>query len=780
MKQRLTAGIALTSFAAMLFELSLTRVFSVVLFYHYAFLVISVALLGLGAGGVFAHLRRSWLVRWSTGTVSSRLAIAGAVAMVAALEVILRTAIHLDMNALDVARLGVLYVATGIPFFLIGVLFSTVLARHAEGIARLYGADLAGAAVACLATVPLLDGIGAPNAILGAAAALSLSAAVWSPGSRTRVAGGGLAALLGLLIVANASYRLVDVTYAKGERIDTGMTEYAHWNAISRVTVTRDHTGARAIVIDADASTGIARAGADTAGRGALLASATAVCNVLRPHGAYAIIGPGGGPDVLRAVVSGSPSIAAIEINPTIAGDIMGRRYAAYSGSLYALPQVHVHVSDGRSFVRAAAGRYDVIQMTLVDTWASTAAGAFALSESNLYTVEAFTEYFEHLTPGGLLAITRWEFREPREALRVVSVAMEALHRLGVANPAAHFLVVADVALERNGVPVLVMARRTPFTRDERQTVARHVREHPPLSVLYTPSAPSANAFGRLIASNDPAGFARRYPFDVSPVSDNAPFFFFTLKAAQLMGTGSVRGIDWKNNVGVRVLVLVLLLSVAAVFAALIAPLALQRDRRPSAAAAARRLAYFVAVGLGFILIEVAFIQRFVLFLGHPTYALTVVVFLLMLAGGTGSLLSRRWLTRPAHRRWPLAAIVAMVAVWVALLPTLLPRLVGLPLPVKVLLCGVVLVPLGLAMGMPFPSGLRALGDASAPDGPRGSTSSVTTVEWAWAMNAAASVLGSVLAMVIALVAGLNATLVTGGLAYLTAFTVSGWVEREG
>src|SRR5208283_3493423 len=185
----------------------------------------------------------------------------------------------------------------------------------------------------------------------------------------------------------------------------------------------------------------------------------------------YAIIGPGGGVDVLRAVANGSPSVTGIEINPIIANDIMRDRFADYAHHLYEIPEVHIHVSDGRSFIRDSHDKYDVLQMTLVDTWASTAAGAFALSENNLYTVEAFREYFEHLKPDGMIAITRWEFRHPREALRVVAVAMEALHGLGVANPARNFIVACQGELNADGIPVVVLAKKTPFTAAEEKAV---------------------------------------------------------------------------------------------------------------------------------------------------------------------------------------------------------------------------------------------------------------------------------------------------------------------
>ena len=490
-----------------------------------------------------------------------------------------------------------------------------------------------------------------------------------------------------------------------------------------------------------------------------------ALANVLRPHGEFAIIGPGGGVDVLRAVANGSPSVTGIEINPIIATTIMRDRYADYAQHLYQRSDVHIHVTDGRSYLRATPQLFDVVQMTLVDTWASTAAGAFALSENNLYTVEAFEEYFNHLKSDGMIAITRWEFRQPREALRVVSVAMEALHRLGVANPARNFIVAAQGPLNEDGIPVLVLAKKSNFTPQEESAVAAHLANYPTLHLLYSPSTPETNPFSDLLASNDPYRFARTYGYNVSPVTDNAPFFFFTLKPDRILNDlGLHRGIDWKVNLGVLVLLLVLVISAMAVLLFLILPLLLQRRRARSSPLA---LFYFVAVGLGYILVEIAFIQRFVLFLGHPTYALTVVIFLLMLSSGAGSLYSRLWLPRADMAWLPLLLVITALLADVIFLPSRLAALVGLGFGYRLLISAVLLVPLGFVMGMPFPTGLRAL--AAAASKRSSDESSDNAVEWAWAMNAAASVLGSVLAMVIAIQFGLTITLACGAAAYLLA-----------
>jgi spermidine synthase len=760
-ERTLLAGVALCSFSALLLELALTRLFSVVLFYHFAFLAISIALLGLGAGGVFAHLWKEQLNALETRRIATLSSAMTAILIPVVLEIVLHVPVSLRLSAGNFMRLSLVYLCSAVPFFLTGLQFSAIFARESSRISRIYGADLIGGSLACLAVVPLLNWIGAPNAILFAAFMSAIAAVLWSSDRRSRRSLGALAAVLLFLIACNFSDRFADVVWAKGVRRRN--VEFARWNAISRVEVDRDDNGGRVIVIDADANTYIMSADVarwqGSEWQNNLMAAPPAVVNALRPHGDYAIIGPGGGVDVLRAVANGSHSVTGVEINPIIANTIMRDRYADYAYHLYERPDVHLHVADGRSFIRNASETFDVVQMTLVDTWASTAAGAFALSENSLYTTQAFREYFEHLKPDGIIAVTRWEFREPREALRVVSVATEALHQRGVADVARHFIVISDGELDEDGIPVAVLAKRSPFTAQEEEAVRQHLQDYEDLRLLYSPSEAKSNAFSRLIQSNDPEAFTRSYDYNVTPVTDNAPFFFFTLKPARLLHLNSnSSAMDWKVNLGVAVLGMLLIISVLAVLAFLVLPLAV-RDRAAHQQVGA--LMYFVAVGLGYILVEVSLIQRFVLFLGHPTYALTVVVFLMLLSSGMGSLASRRWCAEFPRVWLPLCVIVLAILSYTGTLPPLLGRLVGAPFFAKLVISAIVLVPLGFAMGMPFPTGLRGLANNARPD--------ENSIEWAWAMNAASSVLGSVLAIVIAIEFGLNVTLACGAAAYLLA-----------
>ncbi|HKT52650.1 MAG TPA: hypothetical protein VJV96_20285 [Candidatus Angelobacter sp.] len=782
-------AVALVSFSSLLLELAMTRLFSVVLFYHFAFFAISVALLGLGSGGVFAHIRRDWLMRFDLGAMGTLVCILSSLTIPAVVWIVLHTPVSLQVTFSNFGKLTIIYLTTSIPFFFTGLLFSVLFARSTGSISILYGADLAGGATACLAVVPLLNTIGAPDSLLFCSVVMAMAGAFWAGERKIGRAARALVVILSIFFLWVHHGRRMDVVYAKGMLRDPKWVEFSKWNAISRIEV-NNQNGSRYVVIDADATTAImnvdpakwdqdqpsspAPTHTGIPGQGSfnwkrsLMAAAPSLANVLRPRGDFAIIGPGGGVDVMRAVANGSRSVTGIEINPIIVNDVMRGAYADYSYHLYDLPQVHIHVQDGRSYIRSSRDRYDVVQMTLVDTWASTAAGAFALSENNLYTLEAFREYFDHLKPDGMIAITRWEFKRPREALRVVSQGIEALHQLGVADPRNNFVIIADGGLDEDGRPVLVLAKKSAFTPQEYAAIAAHVAANPNLVWLnpdpqhtgMQPLPQAAQEFQQLIASNDPVAFARDYAYNVGPVDDNAPFFFFTLKTGYVLkniAAGTGKGMDWRINLGVVVLGMLLIISLVAVLAFLILPLLLHGREPGASRPTLLSLIYFIALGFGYILVEISLIQRFVLFLGHPTYALTVVVFLLLLSSGAGSIAARRFISGNKRLLPLLVLITAIIGLYLVLVPWLLAATVGYPFFLKLLLSGLILIPLGFLMGMPFPTGLRL----------------VDTVEWAWALNAAASVLGSVMAMVIAIHFGLTVTLACAAAAYLLAAACS-------
>ncbi|MCU1275738.1 MAG: hypothetical protein JWO48_3169, partial [Bryobacterales bacterium] len=757
--------VALTTLATLLLELSLTRIFSVVFYYHFAFLAISIALFGLGAGGVFSYAVIGW-----KGKLFSKMGLLSAVnSVLVILAVLVVLAQGKDPSG---AYLALIYFACALPFFVSGTIVSLAVSETIQRVDRVYFFDLVGAAGGCLLLVPLLELFGGPNTTIVAAVLFAAAAAVWygiSGSAVGRIGSVALALVLFGLLFFNDQYQLITVVYAKNQKLEHEV--FQRWNSFSRIAIAPNKdSGAPTIFIDADASTGIANfdfAHLTDHELNDLLHQGPGLPYAIRPGAKTLIIGPGGGWDVARALAAGSHDITGVEINPIIATEIMRRKFPELSRGLYLRPDVHIFVEDGRAFVRRSQEKYQVLQATLVDTWASTAAGAFALSESNLYTTEAFRDYLTHLTDDGILAFTRWGFDPPRESLRLISIAMVALRELGETDPAQHVIVGragSRAALAGWGASDTVLISRHPF-RAEDISRARKALSEAHMEAVYLPDAQIPNQFTELLRSPDPAAYERHYPFDISPVTDNRPFFFYTVQPGDIWNfimRGSSRSADYKINKAVPLLFELLAVSMLATLIILALPPLVLRARLPHEKPVLAFLLYFLAIGAGYILIEVALIQKFVLFLGHPTYALTVVIFSLLVSSGLGSYASRRVIGSSAARwRAALAGVAILVVLLAVDVATLLPKGITLPLVWKIVVTVVLIFPAGFLMGMPFPVGLSRLERWHS-----------ASVRWAWSLNAAASVLGSVAALVFAIYLGLIQTLLIGGALYLLALAI--------
>jgi len=753
-------GVALTTLATLLLELALTRIFSVVLNYHFAFLAISIALFGLGAGGVFSYVAAGW-----RGSLFGKL---GALALVNSGVVALSLSFVLSRTGeLSNLTLAAVYLASSLPFFFAGAVVSLAISETIERVDRVYFYDLLGAAAGCLALVPLLNALNGPNTVLAAGVLFSASAAIWftlAGAARGRI----LAVIAGLMLVGlvafNLRSRVIDIRYAKGQKLREEI--FVKWNSFSRIGVAPDDYRVMSIFIDADASTAIANHDIDNMPqetRDSLLREGPGLPYALRPKAKTLIIGPGGGWDVTRALASGSADITGVEINDIIIGAVMKGRYRHLSRDLYFRPEIRIFVEDGRSFVRRSKEKYQVLQATLVDTWASTAAGAFALSENNLYTTDAFRDYLEHLTPDGIMAFTRWGFDPPRESLRLLTLAAEALAELGENRPWLHVIVVRENAQHIHGwgaTDTVVIARK-PFSLEDLEKV-RELTAVTGMKAVYLPGDKGGNPFADLLRARDADAFYRDYPYDVSPVDDNRPFFFYTVQPRDLWAfftRGNPSSADHKINSAVPVLFGLVGVSLLATAVMLALPPLLLGSRLPRERGLRGFLLYFVAVGVGYILIQVALIQKFVLFLGHPTHALTVVVFSMLVSSSLGSYFSRRFVAGSDGRLSRVLVCVALAVGALALVVTPLTAAgVGWPLTLRKLVAVLVVSPVAFAMGMPFPSGLIRLEARHRP-----------SVRWAWSLNAAASVLGSALAIFLALYIGLRETLMAGGAMYLAA-----------
>ena len=769
------AGVAAVSAALLMTELALTRIFSVTMYYHFAFLAISIALFGLSASGVAVYLLRRRLASIETGVLLASVAMAHALGTLVALACLVRIRVGLNYSPENLELMLAIYALAALPFFTGGGVMSVAFSRMADRINVLYAADLIGAAGGCLALIPLLNWVGAPGVVIIAAALSAAAAIAFAPASRRPRFAAAASGLLAIAALAQTSVSPFDLADTKGHVGDRVL--FSKWNSFSRVAVyDRPHgdwsvspkfAGARAaslfMDIDSAASTPILKVAGGIPDASYLRYELTAIGYHLaeRKGGFNAlVIGPGGGRDLLSALVFGAARVDGVEINPIIARDVMLDRFRDYSGGIYANPRVTIHVDDGRSFVRRSQSKYDVIQASLVDTWAATAAGAYTLTENSLYTKEAFGEYLDHLTDDGILSITRWVF----DGLRLVSLAQEACAERGLDAS-------RQLAIVRYDRVATFLLKRQPFTPADVAQL-RDVSEDLGFSVLYAPGLPpsasaadpiemqrtgtSAADYRRLILASNRQQFLSSYPLDESATTDDRPFFFHTTRLRDQLQVAFGRSMLFGN--GLSALMTLIAISAALVVLFVIGPLVIggERPRRGWG----RWLMYFGALGAGFMLLEVALLQRFVLLLGHPVYSLTVTLFSLLLGTGLGSLVGRRVEPGRVHTVTIRALIgIAIVACGAALgLARLVDAGVAWTLPARIAFAVMLVVPAGFLLGMPMPGGMRLIAVDRAD-----------IIPWGWGINGAFSVVGATLAVFIAMNWGFSVTLLSAAAVYTLA-----------
>jgi len=760
-------GLALVCAALLVTEIALTRVLSVVMWYHFAFLALSIALFGLAAGALAVHLLPGVFraARLFTQTWLAALALA-VLAPGAFLGLADNPAYrHLtsafrpeSFGTADLLALALLYGAGALPF-LAGGLVGALLFRHrGHAAGRLYFADLIGAGVGCLLAVPALDRAGGPGALLFAGALAAAGAFAFARAepergtrrsARTWIAG-AFAVGLAAATVVQATAPFLHVRFARGREL-TGI-RYEKWNAYSRVTV-RDFGEPDSLVvqIDAASNTYIGRWDGDPSSVRHLTRDLIAAPYVLLSRPRVLVIGPGGGIDLLVARAAGAASVVGVEVNPAIVAAMEGP-FAAFSGHAYAQPGVRIETDEARSYIRRSGEHYDLIQAGYVDTYAATAAGAFSLTENTLYTVDAYADHLDHLTAHGIVAMQRYFEEPPQQSARLVVLALAALSRRGVARPGDHVVVL------RKAERASVLVRLAPFT--EADIAALEAWAAPSgIELVAAPGRAGHGVYAEFLATPDWRAVVGAQALDLSPVGDDRPFFFYVVKPEHFWkGLAAMTGERMHSR---AVVLLVALLGLALVLCALlvVVPLLAPGGRRAASGGGAVAVTYFFAIGLGFMLVEVGLLQRTMLYLGHPALALSVVLSTLLVAAGLGARTTQDAALSAAALRtritWILAAVVVVAFAW----PPLFRLLLGLPRGGRIAVAIVALAPVGFLLGQALPLALRRLA-AGRPE----------LAPWAWSVNGGASVLGSVLAMAIAINNGYTATLLAGAAAYALAW----------
>jgi len=784
----LAPGLALTTFSTLLVEILSTRLLSVLTWYHLSFLAVSLAMLGMASGAVFVFLRGEH----ARGDAAVRLLVRATLAMAVSIPVAHVCTLVIPIPPLTEARLSlilplaVLVVLLSVPFFFSGVAVTVALTRMHARIGRLYAWDLAGAAAGCLSVIPLLVRTNLTSAMFAASAAAALAAWCFArvAGRRSR---SSIALCLVLLGIAawNARANAFPVLYPKNQGLwltadNAAMTA---WTTHAYVALGQPGEGPvyfwgpgrgaegftatlQWLTLDGEAATPVTK----WDGRRESLAwvpfDVTSLPYQVR-QGDVAVIGVGGGRDILSALWGQSRTITGIEINRALV-DLLEQRARGFAG-IAGRPEVTLVHDEARAHLARTARRFDIIQMSLIDTWAATGAGAFTLSENGLYTREGWRILLDRLSARGVFSVSRW-FSPSRssETSRLVSLAVSALLDRGVATPAAHLILVAS------GNVATLLVSPAPFDDTDRTAVERTVAEYG-FRMLLAPWQPSEDRLLRAIAgSTSAAALAAAIGddrYDYSAPTDERPFFFNMLRPASLLELEAVpQGGVAGGNLRATVTLLVLLAMTTVLVAAIVVwPLA--RSGRPEGLSTPEfslALAYFGLIGAGFMLVQIPFLQRFSVYLGHPTWTLAVILFGMILFTGVGSALSD---SIPVQARWlpmaPLAVALVLMAETAGIQPivdaTSTWSLAG---RTTVVLC--LLAPISVLLGLAFPLGMRLVGSASD-----------LATAWLWGVNGACGVLASVAAVAVSMWFGIHRNLWLAAAAYLVVALVLRGLQRR-
>ncbi|MGD2055331.1 MAG: SAM-dependent methyltransferase [Gammaproteobacteria bacterium] len=793
-------SVALISAAALGYEVLLMRLFSIIQWHHFAYMIISLALLGYGASGTFIAIARRWLLPRFAPAYWCNLMLFGVSAVTCCLAA-QRVAFNPEEILWDwhqSLRLLAVYLLLALPFFFAANGIALALTRYRLAVARIYAADLTGAGLGSLGIVLLLYLVFPDTAIKYLGALGALAALVAARELHRALRYWQLPALIGalLLLALPADWLTLQVspykelsqvlrisgTFIREQRssplglisiVESTTVPLRHAPGLSLLAgePIPDQLG---LFTDADGLSAIDR-NPQRRPLGYLDELTSVLPYYLATPQRVLILGAGGGSGIQQALNHDVTHIDAVEINPQVI-ELVGEEYADWSGELYTRPGVQVHAADARGFARHNRQRYDLIEISLLDAFGASSAGLHALNENYLYTVEALQDYLRLLAPGGYLAISRWIKVPPRDMLKLFATAVRALRENGVSSPGKRLILIrgwqTGTLLIKNGV---VMPAEISALHGFCEARAFDTAWYPGMP------ASAANRFNRLsepyfyqaataLTGNDAAAFTAHYKFNISPATDDKPYFSHFFQWKVLPEILALRGQGGLPLLESGYLVLVATLFQALVIGGVFILLPLLVFRRqpqdiPTDIRRSRVIGYFFAVGLAFLFIEIALLQKFILYLHHPLYAVATVLASFLFFAGLGS----AWTTRlhtgprpPAHHAAVASACIALLGGGYALLlGDVFDATMALPMAIRVMLTVLLIAPLAFCMGMPFPLGLARVG-ARLP----------AFVPWAWGINGCASVVSAILATLLAIQFGFTTVILAGGVLYLLAATM--------
>ncbi len=780
------AGLFMVALSTLMYEMLLTRIFSVTMWYHYAFMAISIAMFGLTVGGLIVYLLPSYQsqerVKYKLALNSNRFTVA----------IVLSALISLNIPRLGegslpaFSYLAVTYAVISIPFVFSGVCICLVLTRFPRQVSKLYAADLAGAALGCLFFLNVFKLTDGPTAVIVVALLANIGTLCFAAeeGSEKLRRGARIFGLIlvSLIIIQTAHLKgsaLLKLTWVKGGIEYPKLHE--KWNSFSRIRVIGDlynpvepfgwglsttlppgrNIRQLMLTIDASASTPLTAFDGDLKKLDYLTYDVTNIAHYIRSNSRVLVIGGGGGRDVLAALVFNQASVTAIEINEDIL-DTLNKTFGDFTGHLDNNPRVTFINDEARSYLSRQSKKFDIIHVSLIDTWASTSAGALALAENSLYTIEAWEIFLNRLQPQGILTFSRYFRRDiPGEMLRLTSLASASLLKLGVQDPRQNIVIVRQwppegESADTNAGVGTILVSKEPFS--ERDLVAvENVIHKMKFDLVLSPTYSLEPLFSTLASGNDPDDVVSKHPLRLAAPTDDNPYFFYMARLRNAFHREL-----WTQGAHMQVVsLLCILLSIVLGLSLLciIIPLILTTERGTLKGSVPLFL-FFAGIGLGFMMIEISQMQRLIVFLGHPTYALSVVLLTLLTSSSLGSYLTQK--IQPSGSIGPAMILLALLLCALIICgigtPHAMRAFHGSTTAQRILVAAVLLFPIGLFMGMPFPLGMKLA-----------SSYSLSLTPWLWGINGAASVCASVLAFVISLESGISTAFWVGVLCYVVA-----------
>ncbi len=772
-------SIFLISFSILSYEILLMRIFSIISWSHFAYMVISIALLGFGVSGTFISLLQKGFKKhfYLFFAIFSFLFSLSLPLCFALSQRIPFSPFLIVWYRGEYLRLLEYYLVFLIPFFLGATCIGLSFLKFSQEIPKVYFANLLGSGAGALGII-LIMYLLPPISIIGVITVLAFLSALFSAINFPRKILVMATIIFSVFILLFFLYppqpqisqykglsvalklpqaKIISQRFSPLARLDVVKSPAIRYAPGLSLNFKGKIPPQLALFIDADSMCPITNFQGDLSNVRYLDYTTSALPYHLLNEPSVLILGAGGGSEVLTALYHKASSIEAVEVNPQVI-DLLQGEYAEFSNHLYSYPQVRVKIAEGRGFMESTDEKYDLIQITLLDSFSSSSAGVYATSESYLYTIEAIKNYIEHLTPEGILSVTRWVKTPPRDGIKMFATAVESLEKMGIKDPSSHLIFI------RSWATSTLLIGRSPFTPSQIGTVKKFIEER-----LFDPiwypgiSSKEVNRYNILnepyyyeasqrILSEGRKDFYQDYLFYVRPATDDRPYFFHFFKWKSLpyllktLGRAWIPFMEW----GYIILIATLIQAIGISILLIVLPLFFLKKKKSVLRDKLRIFLYFLCLGVGYMFMEVSFIQKFTLFLFYPIYSVAVVIAGFLIFSGWGSYFSRRiHLKRASTIEVAVGGIIVISLGYLLWLNDIFASFIWLPDWLRILFSVLLIAPLAFFMGMPFPLGLGKV-----------SYNRPLLVPWAWGINGCASVISTVLATILAISGGFNLVIV--------------------